>query len=80
MTLKENFEADKTRIQNALADAEGTYAGALKEFTEKYDNYHMTLKDSDFETTISGSVTSGKTAPTTSSKAISDLFDLLFSF
>lgn len=80
-TLKKAFELGKKDISDSLAKAEEVYSAALKEFTAKYDQYHVTLKDGDFETTISGSSTSGKTAAaTTSSKAISDLFDLLFSF
>lgn len=51
--LKDAFDSDKSRIQNALADAENGYSIALKEFTDKYENYHVTLRDGDFETTIS---------------------------
>ena len=54
--LKETFETDKKDLQNLLAQAEDVYAEALKEFTSKHpEGYHLTLKDGDFETTISGS-------------------------
>lgn len=53
--IKEAFELGKKDIHDKLAAAEDAYAKALKEFTSKYDQYHVTLKDGDFETTISGS-------------------------
>ena len=53
--IKEAFELGKKDIHDKLAAAEDEYAKALKEFTSKYDQYHVTLKDGDFETTISGS-------------------------
>ena len=55
--LKKALELGKKDIQNTLAAAEDNYSKALKEFTSKYDQYHVTLKDGDFETTISGSTT-----------------------
>ena len=60
--LKETFEFGKKDIHDKLAEAEDTYAKTLKEFTSKYDQYHMTLKDGDFETTISGSGNTSKVA------------------
>ena len=72
--LKELFEKERTAIQDELAKAEEAYSAALKEFTAKYDQFHLTLKDGDFETTINhGSTT--KELP----KAL-DLFDLFFRF
>ncbi len=53
--LKKAFELGKKDIHDHMAAAEDTYNAALKEFTTKYDQYHVTLKDGDFETTISGS-------------------------
>ena len=53
--LKEAFDLGKQDIHNDLAAAEDAYSAALKEFTAKHDSYHLTLKDGDFETTISGS-------------------------
>ena len=55
--IKQAFEHGKQDIQNDLATAEDNYSKALKEFTEKYDKYHMCLKGDDFETTISSSKT-----------------------
>lgn len=53
--IKNAFEHGKKDIHGSLAAAEDAYNTALKEFTSKYDQYHVTLKDGDFETTISGS-------------------------
>ena len=78
--LKKAFELGKKDINDKLAAAEDAYSTALKEFTDKYENYHMTLKDGDFETTISGSKTT-TTEPKKSSanvKTLADLFDLMF--
>lgn len=56
VALKKAFESSRDRIRKNLADAEETYAAAIRAFTEKYpEGYHITLKDGDFETTISGS-------------------------
>lgn len=71
--LKKAFELGKKDIHDTLAEAEEVYEAALKEFIEKYDHYHLTLKDGDFETTIEKQ-TSENVAP---KKAI-DLFDLFF--
>jgi uncharacterized protein YdiU (UPF0061 family) len=79
-TLKENFDADRTRVQLALADAENAYSTALKTFTEKYETYHLSLKDGDFETTISGTHTADKAVKTTKPGPYStlDLLEALF--
>ena len=75
--LKKAFELAKKDIQDSLAKAEDGYSSALKEFTDKYDNYHMTLKDGDFETTLSGSKYAN-TAKTMDSKAVSEFVNMLF--
>ena len=77
--IKKAFELGKKDIHAKMAAAEDTYSKALKEFTDKYDSYHLTLKDSDFETTISGSNT---TAPVNKKvdTDIFNIFDLLFNF
>ena len=67
--LKEDFATSKKDIEQVLADAEKNYAAALKEFTNKYETYHLSLKDGDFETTISSQ-------NSTSNKAEVDLFNL----
>ena len=83
---KKAFEAGKADIYSKLATAEDTYSKALKEFTDKYDTYHLSLKDGDFETTISGNHTvsksSGNKADSKKEKdyTLDDLFDLLFNF
>lgn len=54
VALKETFDKERDEIKTALADAEKNYSDTLKAFTEKYpEGYHLTLKDGDFETTIS---------------------------
>lgn len=80
--LKEAFELGKRDIHDKLAAAEDAYAKALKEFTSKYDQYHVTLKDGDFETTISGSSkVQGTKKPESKNPNQVDLyniFDLIF--
>lgn len=77
--LKAAFEKDKQAISEALAKAEEEYSAALKAFTDKYpEGYHLTLKDGDFETTVSGqSVTANKPYAV---NTIGDILDLLFNF
>ena len=79
--LKDAFEFGKKDIHAKLAAAEDAYVAALKAFTDKYpEGYHLTLKDGDFETTISNTVSTGaKTDPSTI-KNIPELFEYLFSF
>lgn len=78
--LQKTYELGRKDIKEKLANAEDAYSKALKAFTEKYkDGYHLTLKDGDFETTISSQsngVVKAK-APTDFSK-LADLFDLMF--
>ena len=81
--LKKAFELGKKDIHDTLAAAEENYSKALKEFTTKYDQYHVTLKDGDFETTISGNrgkVADPKKVDTKSATQtdLLNLFDLLF--
>lgn len=72
--LKEAFEASRDKIKADLAKAEDNYSAAIKAFTDKYpEGYHLTLKDGDFETTISGS-SSVKEQPINSL----DLFNWIF--
>lgn len=74
--LKETYEADKADINKLLASAEESYANILKAFTEKYpEGYHLTLKDGDFETTISSAHTAGS-----SKIAAANIFDWLLGF
>ena len=81
-TLKTKFEESRTLIQEALAEAEATYATALKEFTDKYETYHLSLKDGDFETTICGNKTATGSKASTKAEpeqlSFFDLFDYLF--
>jgi chromosome segregation ATPase len=79
--LKEKFESSRKAIKETLAKAEDDYAKALKAFIDKYpEGYHLTLKDGDFETTISGqSSGSNKATVKTGTAKPVDLFDLFFS-
>jgi DNA repair exonuclease SbcCD ATPase subunit len=73
--LKEEFEAARDEANQELAKAEEAYSTTLKNFTNKYpEGFHITLKDGDFETTIS----SNKNQPKTKPRAVYDLFDYLF--
>ena len=75
--LKKVFELGKKDIREKLAAAEEAYSSALKEFTEKYpEGYHLTLRDGDFETTISGNSTVNNLKKEDNN--LFDLFDLLF--
>ena len=77
--LKETFEADRKEIQDILAAAEDAYSKALKEFTDKYESYHLTLKDGDFETTISSNTTTtNKAKPFANFSALADIFEFMF--
>ena len=80
VALKAKFEESCKAIKDTLAAAEAGYADALKAFTEKYpEGYHLTLKDGDFETTIS-SQTSGSTKAkaTISDDFLNSFLDLIF--
>jgi hypothetical protein len=71
LEYQERTEANK----KMLRDAEAAYHTALKEFTNKHESYHMTLRDpeTDCETMIS--------YDKKSSDAIKDtIFDLFFDF
>ena len=77
IALNEAFKATHVEIKTALANAEDAYAAAIKEFTDKYpEGYHLTLKDGDFETTISGSHTTHSTNEKVATGA--ELFNWLF--
>ena len=79
--LKDSFEFGKKDIHAKLAAAEDTYKEALKAFTDKYpEGYHLTLKDGDFETTISNTVSTGAKTDSSTFKNIHELFEYLFSF
>jgi benzoyl-CoA reductase/2-hydroxyglutaryl-CoA dehydratase subunit BcrC/BadD/HgdB len=82
--LKKAYELGKKNIHNTLATAEDAYSQALKEFTDKYENYHICLKDGDFETTISGGscddvycANTEKQSNTTATR-LDNLLDLVF--
>jgi predicted nucleic acid-binding Zn-ribbon protein len=73
--IKEAFEDAKAVAHNELVAAEENYSTYLKAFTDKYkEGFHLTLKDGDFETTLSSKQTSGAGKAYT----VSDLFDWMF--
>ena len=76
---KKAFEAGKADIQSMLAAAEEAYAKELKNFTDKHDQYHLTLKDGDFETTISSKSTDKPNTETADEDA-TDIIDFIKSF
>ena len=74
--LKKAFDLGKKDLQDTLAAAEDTYSKALKEFTTAHpEGYHLTLKDGDFETTISGSQTKNLKKENTD---LLNILDLIF--
>lgn len=75
-TLKMKFEESRNLIHEALAEAETAYAAALKAFTDKYETYHLSLKDGDFETTISSQTTTNNAE--LKQLSFFDLFEHLF--
>lgn len=75
--LKKAFELGKKDITSKLTAADEAYSKVLKEFTTKYpEGYHLTMKDGDYETTISRQ-TSGDIAKTT---GLAELVDALFNW
>jgi chromosome segregation ATPase len=79
--LKKAYDAGKADIQNKLATAEQNYKDAIKNFGAKYpEGYHMTLKDGDFETTISSQTTKSMDADKVSAdaKKVAEIFNMLF--
>lgn len=75
--LKKAFDIGKKDIQSKLAEAEDTYSKALKEFTDKYDQYHFSFKGDDFETTISGTITTNDVSKKASDVS-NDIWNLFF--
>ena len=53
IAAKKSFNETLTTATDAKDKAEEAYNAALKEFTAKYESYHMTLKDGDNVVTIS---------------------------
>jgi len=77
--LKKAFELGTKDIQRVLTTAEDAYKAALKEFTDAHpEGYHVTLRDGDFETTISGSSTVSKKPTVPKTSDIFDIFDWMF--
>lgn len=78
--LKKAFELGKKDISNKLAEAETAFDVAHKAFTEKHpEGYHLTLKDGDFETTISMQTTDDTVKTGSDFPKLADsIFNMLF--
>lgn len=76
--LKKAFDLGQKDIHDTLAAAEEVYKNALNGFTKKYENYHMTLKDGDFETTISNQTAISNKANFADFAKIADIFEWIF--
>jgi uncharacterized membrane protein YkoI len=76
--LKKAYDLGRTDLKNALVDADNAYTIALREFTEKYKQYHLTLKDGDAETTISSYVDETAADKCPDFAKISDIIDWIF--
>lgn len=75
--LKRAYEHGQKDLHLTLANAEKKYEEALKIFIEKHpEGYHLTLKDGDFETTISSQTEDVN--PTVDFSKVAELFNLLF--
>lgn len=78
-SLKKAYELGKKDIRNKLVEAEESFEKAHKEFTAAHpEGYHLTLKDGDFETTISGAKTISTDNAIKSATNIADLFSMIF--
>lgn len=73
-----DYDDAKLVIRDALAKAENHYKEVLKEFTDKHpEGFHITLKDGDYETTISSNNNrSGIDFNAFINSAFNDLFNL----
>ena len=79
--LKKAYELGKKDLHDNLAAAEDNFSNAHKEFTAAHpEGYHLTLKDGDFETTISGSTKTNVSKEVPKTSNIFDLFDWMFGF
>lgn len=75
--LKQAYEHGQKDLRLNLANAEKKYEEALKIFIEKHpEGYHLTLKDGDFETTISSQTEAAN--PSVDFSKVAELFGLLF--
>ena len=80
--IKKAYELGKSDLHTQLATAEQNWKDAIKNFSAKYpEGYHMTLKDGDFETTISSNSTKAQSINSDSEfKKWVDIFNSIFTF
>ena len=75
--LQEAFNKNKEILVNKLSEAETKYQNELKNFTEKHpEGFHITLKDGDYETSISSSRSDALNTPTFGDWFISTFFNI----
>lgn len=78
-TLKKAYELGKKDIYNKLAQAEENFEKAHKEFTAAHpEGYHLTLKDGDFETTLSGTRTVDDKFTSKAANEVMEIFNMIF--
>ena len=66
-------------IHNKLAQAEENFEKAHKEFTAAHpEGYHLTLKDGDFETTLSGTRTVDDKFTSKAANDVMEIFNMIF--
>ena len=79
LTAKKAFDDAICNATNAKDKAEETYNAALKEFTGKHpEGYHLTLKDGDNVTVLSGQGSNDSDAKI--NREYNELLDYIFSF
>lgn len=77
--LKKAFDLGKQEIHDTLVAAEEAFKQAHKEFTDAHpEGYHLTLKDGDFETTLSSKTTTETTETPKSTMDFGKIFEALF--
>ena len=77
--LKKAYELGKKDLHETLAKAEESFDATHKEFVAAHpEGYHLTLRDGDFETTISGSTKTNTTKESNTDNKVFNLFELLF--
>jgi chromosome segregation ATPase len=75
--LKKAYELGQKDLRTNLATAETAFDEAYKAFVEKHpEGYHLTLKDGDFETTLSNHAETTDTSVDFSKLA--DIFNIIF--
>jgi hypothetical protein len=78
-TLKKAYELGKKDIHDKLVQAEENFEKAHKAFTAAHpEGYHLTLKDGDFETTLSGTRTVDDKFTSKAANDVMEIFNMIF--